>query len=403
MTSHTTIAVIGGGILGSAVAYFLANTKGFDGSITVFEPDPTYARSSTARSAAAIRQQFNIPVNVDMSRFSYEFYTHADTHLKVGDQPVDLQFTERGYLTLAAPQDGARLHNAYQIQREHGVDVRFLRPADMQQQMPWLDVEGIGAACLGLHGEGWFDALASLHALRRKAEALGVTYIPARVAGMQTHGEQITVIELANGTHVTVDTVVNAAGAQAARIARMAGVDIPIESRKRCAFVFRSGAPLPDFPNLVDPTFAGRGVFVRAYGENFMAVTSPDPANDADTSSLDVDMRLFDDIVQPALARRVRNFQNIELVDAWAGHYEFNTFDQNAILGPHAELQNLMLLCGFSGHGVMHAPAAGRGIAELIATGAYQTIDLSPLSYERIPAHRPLDDPQASESRTDER
>ena len=179
----------------------------------------------------------------------------------------------------------------------------------------------------------------------------------------------------------------------------MAGIDLPIESRKRCAFVFRSSTPVETFTNLIDTTYASRGVYARPFGTNYMGMTSPDPDKDPEAFDFDVDKNLFEEFVRPALSRRVEGFQDMQLVDSWAGHYELNTFDQNAILGPHPEINNFIFLCGFSGHGVMHAPAAARGIAEWITTGAYQTIDLSPLGYQRILDGRPFDDPQASEVR----
>jgi glycine/D-amino acid oxidase-like deaminating enzyme len=397
MTRHSRIAIIGGGMLGSAVAYFLAQQQGLGGSVIVFEPDSTYARSSTARSAAALRQQFNIPVNIELSRFGYEFFAHANRYLSVDGNPIDLGFVERGYLMLASAEGVARLRRAFEVQRAHGVDVTLLAPAELAAHFPWLNVQGVDAGCLGRAGEGWFDPLKAVQALRRKVEALGVQYVSAQVRAIQVLGGRVVAVDLDDGTRIAVDTVVNAAGAKAAQVARMAGITIPIEARKRCAFIFRASRSLPNFPNLVDSTLHQGGVFVRAYGEHFMAVTSPDPADDQETFDFDVDERLFEQVIRPALARRVHEFQRIERVDAWAGHYEYNTFDQNALLGPHPDVHNFIFACGFSGHGVMHAPAAGRGIAELIATGAYQTIDLGPLGYERIRDRRPLDDPQASE------
>merc|ERR1719161_3416592 len=180
----------------------------------------------------------------------------------------------------------------------------------------------------------------------------------------------------------------------------MTGLKIPVESRKRTAFVFRPrGVPPAGFCNLVDPTFGGRGVYSRPYGDKFLGMISPHPADDLHTDSLEPDWDLFSQVVAPALGQRVHGFEDLELVDAWAGHYEMNTFDQNAIIGSHPTLTNFIFACGLSGHGVMHAPAIGRGISELLATGAYQTQDLSLFRFERIAANARLDDVQASEHR----
>lgn len=399
MTQDQTIAIIGGGVIGSAAAYFITGAPGFAGRVVVLEPDPSYARSSTARSAAAIRQQFNLAVNIQLSQASYAFLAGAEAALAVDGRRPALGLTERGYLVLTPPDGTARLRRAYELQRALGVAVDFLEPAALRARFPWIATDDLGAGCLGLAQEGYFDALALTRALRQKAEAQGARYIAQRVIAMRRAGDRIAELRLADGTTLAPDLVLNAAGAQAGRVAALAEVALPIESRKRCAFVFRADADPASFPNLVDPTFGGRGVFVRPYGAHFMAVTSPDPADDPDTSDDTVDAALFDQIVRPALARRARGFTDSELVEAWAGHYEMNTLDQNAIVGRHPQVANLLLACGFSGHGVMHAPAAGRAIAELITAGRYQTIDLSPLGVERVLAGRPLDDPQASEGR----
>jgi FAD-dependent oxidoreductase domain-containing protein 1 len=391
------VAIVGGGLVGSAVAYFLATSGDFRGSVVVFEPDPTYARASTPRSAAAIRQQFNFGLNVDLSRFGYEFFTAAPRLLAVDGAEPDLPFTECPYLILAAPEGVGRLSAAHRRQVERGAAVDYLDAPALRSRVPWLVTDGIGAGTLGRGGEGWLEPLPTLLALRRKVEALGVRYLPARVVGLDLDGTRVASVSLDDGTRVRVGTLVNAAGAQAARVARLAGIEVPVEARKRTAFVFRAAEPPHGFTNLVDPTFGGRGIYARPYGDHFMAVTAPD--DDPDTDSLEPDLALFDARIRPGLGRRVRGFERMELVDAWAGHYELNAFDQNAIIGPHPEIGNFLLACGFSGHGVMHAPAAGRGIAELIATGAYRSLDLTPYGYERIAAGRPLDDVQLSEPR----
>ena len=394
--NHTII--IGGGIIGSMIGYFL-KSHGHTGNITILEPDPSYQRSSTARSASAIRQQFNLGINAAMSNFSFHFLRQAASHLRVGDSAPDIGFQERGYLVLATPEGAARLREAHARQVANGADVAFLEPAALEQRLPWVNTTGIGAACLGQSGEGWFDPNALLHATRRKAEALGVQYQTARVTGLRVQHDRVRSVQLEHGGQLEADTVINAAGAQAARVAALAGIDIPIESRKRSAFVFAPRERPFEMTNIIDPTFGARGVYARPYQEHVLAVTSPAPEDDPDTDNLEPDLHLFDEVIVPALSRRVRGFEQMQLVHAWAGHYEMNTFDQNAILGPHPRIQNFVFACGLSGHGIMHAPAIGRGISEWLMTGAYQTLDLEPFGFERLLRGVPLDDVQASEHR----
>ena len=398
-SSQPTVAIIGGGIMGSAAAYFLSQDKNFNGTVLVFEPDPSYAYSATVRSAAAIRQQFNVPVNVQLSSFSYQFFKGINQILDLSRSEFDIQFTDRSYLVLAPPSGAEKLRHISELQRSLGAEVQFMLPDEIRKRFPWFKTEEVGAGCLGLSGEGWFDARTALKALRTKAETLGAEYVQAEINAIHRKASRITAVETTEGGLSNADIVIDAAGAKAGLVARMAGIDLPIESRKRCAFVFRSSTPVETFTNLIDTTYASRGVYARPFGTNYMGMTSPDPDKDPEAFDFDVDKNLFEEFVRPALSRRVEGFQDMQLVDSWAGHYELNTFDQNAILGPHPEINNFIFLCGFSGHGVMHAPAAARGIAEWITTGAYQTIDLSPLGYQRILDGRPFDDPQASEAR----
>lgn len=393
-----TIVIVGGGIVGSCIALYLAK-EGLGSRIIVLEPDPAYERSSTTRSASALRTQFNLGINVAMSHFSYEFYNSASTHLSISGELVDLQFEDCPYLILSAPEGMSRMQAAHERQLGNGADVDLLISPQDFKRVPWLRTEGIGVATLGQSGEGWLEPRLALDALRRKSESMGVTYVDDRAAGFELQAGHITRVRLENGDPISVETVINAAGAQAAQVAAMAGLTLPIEARKRSAFVFRSATPPLGFTNLVDPTFASRGVYVRPYRGDFLAVTSPAPEVDVHTDDMSPDLPLFDDVVRPGLARRVIGFEDIQLVDAWAGHYEINTFDQNAVIGRHPEVQNFVIACGLSGHGVMHAPAIGRGVSELMTTGKYQTLDLTPFRFERIADGLQLDDVQASEHR----
>ena len=114
------------------------------------------------------------------------------------------------------------------------------------------------------------------------------------------------------------------------------------------------------------------------------------PAHDPDDLPLDVDHALFDEVLWPALAARVPAFEALRPLQSWAGYYELNTFDQNAIVGAHPRWTNLYFANGFSGHGLQQSPAVGRGVAELLVHGRYRTLDLSPLAFERIESERPL-------------
>lgn len=397
MVAGGGVGIVGGGIVGTTIACFLRDL-GYRDRVVVYEPDPTYERTSTFRSAAAIRQQFNLAVNVAMSRFGAAFFADLDARLRRDGRGIS--FSSVPYLTLAAKGGFERLREAHARQVQVGADVALLERDELQDLFPWIVTSDLAGATLGRSGEGWFDPRAALIALRDRAISSGATYVASRVVDMERSDEAIESITTDGGARHRHDWVVDAAGRHAADVARLAGVDLPIESRKRTAFVFSSRRKVPQVVQVVDPTVADRGLYLRPFGTGFMAVTAPPPEDDPEDFGFEPQRRLFDDVVRPALARRVPDFGDVELRDMWAGHYEMNTFDQNAIIGRHRDVSNLVLACGFSGHGVMHAPAAARGTAELITTGWFRRLDLTPFSADRLNGGERLDDVQPSEGRS---
>ncbi|EKV28703.1 Sarcosine oxidase beta subunit [Caenispirillum salinarum AK4] len=388
--SSSDVVIVGGGIIGSAIAYFLASDSGFGGSVTVIERDPSYRESSTALSAASIRQQFSVPENIAMSLYGIRFLREAAERLAVdGDDGPALSLVEGGYLFLATPDTRGILERNHALQTAAGADIAWLEPADLKARFPWLTTDDVCAGTLGLSGEGWFDAYALLQGFRKKARSLGVTYVDDEVTGFDRAGGgtgDVAAVLTRSGGRIACGTVVNAAGARAGDVAALAGVELPVRPRRRCVFVFDCREPVPGLPLMVDPS----GVYVRPEGDRFICGVSPDEADDPDTLALDVDYPLFDDHIWPILAHRVPAFEAIKQVGAWAGLYEVNTLDHNAILGPHPDARNLLFANGFSGHGLQQAPAVGRGIAEWIVHGRWVSLDLSAFSYDRIPANRPV-------------
>lgn len=380
------VVVIGGGVIGSAIAYFLAR-QDFPGSIVVVERDSSYRSSSTALSAASIRQQFSVPENIAMSMFGIGFLRAVDEHLAVDGESVALSLHEGGYLFLATPDKRGILARNHALQTAAGADIAWLERDALKERFPWLAVDDIAAGTLGLSGEGWFDAYALLQAFRKKARSLGVTYVDgAEVAAIERDGARVTAVRLDCGHRIACGLAVNAAGARGGMVAELAGLLLPVRPRRRCVFVFDCKEEVPGLPLLIDPT----GVYVRPEGRQFICGVSPDEASDFDTLDLDVDYPLFEDHIWPTLAHRIPAFEAIKQVGAWAGLYEVNTLDHNAVLGPHPEVANFLFANGFSGHGLQQAPAVGRAIAEWIMHGRWISLDLSAFGYDRIPANRPV-------------
>jgi glycine/D-amino acid oxidase-like deaminating enzyme len=380
------VAIVGGGVIGSSIAYHLAAEPAFGGSILVVERDPSYADGSTARSAGAIRQQFSTPENIAMSRFGIGFMREAGERLAVDGEAAEIGLVESAYLFLASAAGVAVLRANHAVQTENGARVALLSPDELAARFPWIRTDGVAGAALGLADEGWLDPYALLQAFRRKARSLGAEYVPDEAVGIAVEDGRVARLQLAGGGTVACGALIDAAGPRAAAVAAMAGLELPVRPRKRIVYVVDCRQEIAGLPLLIDTN----GVWVRPEGGQFICGVSPPEDEDPDCLDLEIDDRFFEETVWPTLARRVPAFEAIKLVRAWAGHYAMNTVDQNAILGPHPELANFYFANGFSGHGLQQSPAVGRGIAEIIAFGAYRTLDLSRFGYGRFAEGRPI-------------
>jgi len=387
-SQRADVVIVGGAIVGSAVATFLARRPDWDGRVVVVERDPTYRTSSTALSAASIRLQFSTPLNIEISRFGIGLIKDLDGWLGVPNEPrPEIDFVEGGYLFLATQAGLPILEANHAVQRAHGVNVALLDPGELRRRFRWMAVDDLAGGSLGLSDEGWFDAHALLQAFRRSARALGVEYLPGEVVRVERDGPAVKGVRLADGRSIQAAVVVNAAGPRAAEVATMAGLELPVRPRKRFVYHFDCRARLGPAPLTINPG----GVYFRPEGPAWIGGFSPregDP--DPDTLDLEVDRSPFETIVWPELTRRVPAFESVRLLDAWAGHYEVNTLDHNGVIGPHPDVPGFLFANGFSGHGLQQAPAVGRGLAEWIAAGRYETLDLTPLGYERITRNQPF-------------
>lgn len=371
------VVIAGGAAVGSSVAYFLTHDLGFTGSIAVVERDPTYARSATTLSAASIRQQFSTPENIRMSAFGVRFFRDLKTRFGAD---ADIAFRERGYLLLASESGRDTLRSNHAVQKAEGADIVLMNGPALAAKFPWLNRDDLALGAFGQTGEGWFDAHSLLTLLRNAARQKGVTYIHDEVTGIERSGAQINGVTLKSGAHLSCGTLVNAAGPQAGDVAALAGIALPVEPRKRSVFVVACRTPLPGMPLIVDPS----GVWIRPEGEVYICGVSPPEEADPRARDFEVDYPQFDDIVWPALAQRIPAMEALKLQRAWAGHYDYNTLDQNAVIGRHPDVPNFIFANGFSGHGLQQSPATGRAVAELIVHGKFVAIDLSLFGYERI-------------------
>ncbi len=404
--------------MGSSLAYHLAAARGTGEGIVVVERDSSYKAASAVLSAGGIRQQFSLRENVQMSLYGVDFLKRAGELLAAdGDlEPVDVQFQERGYLFLASAAGHETLLRNHATQVAAGAHwMQILGPDELAARFPWLKLDGVVAGSLGTANEGWFDPWALLRGMRRKATALGVEYVEGEPvsATVDAATKRVASVDVATtrarGGVVwqfrPSQAVANAAGAHAAAVlATLAGAHrvaaLPVSPRKRCVFYLRCpppprpappATPLWHAPLTVDPS----GVYFRPEGasstDTYLCGVSPEAEHDEEVRTAEAlavgesdHARLFEDTIWPALYERAEAFAELKVLASWAGLYEYNTLDQNAIIGWHPDLRNVVHLNGFSGHGLQHAPAAGRAAAELVEHGAFRSLDLSLFSFDRV-------------------
>ena len=367
--------IVGGGVIGCAVAYYLAREHGV--LAQVLERDPTYTRASSALSASSVRQQFSTPLNIALSRASLDL---------MAPWRDDLSFVEAGYLYLASEAGAEVLRALNQLQRSVGADIRLLDRDALRARWPWLTTNDVALGSWGASGEGWFDGPALHQRLRREAVALGVRFDRADIHNFETHADTVRAAIDTNGTRYEADHMLLCAGAWSAPLAAALGVALPVRARKRDVFVLEAPTTLPGCPLLIDPS----GVWMRPEQRVFLT-GAPPRDGDPDDAPLDaIDHGLFDEHIWPVLAARIPAFEALRVRSAWAGYYEMNTFDHNGLVGALPGWRNVFTACGFSGHGMQHALAVGRGLASFVVRGEWGAIDLAPLSPERLARNEPL-------------
>jgi glycine/D-amino acid oxidase-like deaminating enzyme len=356
LPGRADVVIAGGGIIGTCVAFFLKEL-GFGGSVLVLERDMSFRTASTTLSAAGIRQQFTTPLNARMSQFGFAFLRSLPQ--RFGPE-ADVALRENGYLIVASAAGEAALRRAQAAVVAEGAAVAWLDPAGLAARFPWLNLAGLAGGTLGLAGEGWFDAHLLLAAVRRAARAAGVMFRQAEVTGVETAPHQVTAVRTAAGERVGCGTLVNAAGPRSGALARLWGAAMPL-------------------------LFDVSGFWMRPEGDGFLCGIQPAPEQDGHPGDdFEPQHELFEAVLWPALAHRVPAMERLRLQRAWAGHYEVNLLDHNGVVGRDGVRPNIIYATGFSGHGVMHAPATGRAVAELVVHGAYRALDLAPLGFDRI-------------------
>ena len=382
------VVIIGGAMLGSATAWFLADNPDFQGRVLVVERDPSYEWAATSHTNSCIRQQFSTELNVRISQFGAAFVQDLPRHMGAVAGAPKLKIQNFGYLYLAnTPEFAEVLRASQRVQAAAGAGTRLLTAAEIKAEYPFYQVDDLVLGSINTVDEGYFDGITLFDRFRSQARARGVEYIANEVVAITKAGSRAVSVTLRSGEVVACGQVVNASGTRGAATARMVGIEIPVEPRKRFTWVISAETPLSrDLPLTIDPS----GVHMRQDGRASYMIgghTDDDPAVAFDDFAMD--HGIWQDHIWPTIASRIPQFEAVKVQREWVGHYDFNVLDQNAITGPHPEVTNFLFLNGFSGHGLQQSPAMGRGTAEWLTYGAYRTLDLSPLGFERIAAGRP--------------
>lgn len=377
--TRASVVIVGGGVMGAATAFFLARDHGV--RALVLERDPSYARASSALSASSIRQQFSTPINIALSSWSLAFLRRIGDELTVDGDAPHIGLVEAGYLYLASAAGAPTLRANHAVQRAHGADVTLLSPDELRARFPWLNPSDLALGAFGESGEGWFDGPGLLQALRRKAIACGARFHAADAVGVDAHADRVHAVRCRDGQRFGADAVVLCAGAWSAPLAARLGITLPVRPSKRDVFVLDSPARLPNCPLVIDPS----GVWFRPEGRGFIAGAPPrGDASDGEAPLDAIDHALFDDVIWPVLAARVPAFDALRVRSAWAGYYDMNIVDHNGLAGALPGWRNAFTACGFSGHGMQHAPAVGSALAALIAGGRSSAPALDVLSVQRL-------------------
>ncbi len=378
------VVIVGGAMYGSSVAWFLTDNPDFDGTILVVERDPTYEFTSTSHTNSCMRQQFSREINIRVSQFAADYVKNFRAYMGGDERVPHPRLQSYGYMYLADNAAfAAILKENQELQAACGAGTKHMMPDEIAAAYPFYNLDDIIAGNHNLRDEGYFDGNTLFDWWRRSARERGVEYLTNEVVAMNTNasGTRVESVVLKSGEVISCGTVVNASGPRAVLTSRMAGIEIPVEPRKRYTFIFEAEQPLDrDLPLTIDPS----GVHMRTDGTYYLAGCPPDDDPAVDYDDFVQDHSIWEDKVWPAIATRIPQFEAIKLRNSWAGHYAYNTFDQNAILGPHSQVENFIFVNGFSGHGFQQSPAMGRGTAELITHGEYRTLDLSPFGYDRI-------------------
>ncbi|MGE5702633.1 MAG: NAD(P)/FAD-dependent oxidoreductase [Clostridia bacterium] len=377
MSNRYDLLIVGGGIMASSIACNLLK-DGYTGRIALFEQDRTYEFASTPRSEGGIRQMFTTEVNIRLSQYSMQVYKQFEQEMALDGEDIRIDLKQHGYLFLVDDTTLPPFLEKLDFQRSLGVDVQVLTQDELKTMIPELNVADVSAGIFSPE-DGYMDPYSVLQAYIKKAKRMGAEYKYQKVARIQSDGlRQISGVVLESGEEYFAPIVINASGAWSGEISKTVGIDIPVRPLRRQVYSIQTAVP---FQKPLPFIFDRSGIHFRSEGPKINVGLAKDVPYGFE---FHWEKDFFLEEIWPRLAARSAHFEKLKLERGWAGVYDYNYIDHNAIIGGHPELNGYYMVTGFSGHGFQQAPAAGKAMSELIRLGRYETIDLAALSIERF-------------------
>jgi len=384
-TDLAKVVIIGGGIIGSSLAWQLAKA-GLSNELIVVEPDPSYEYAATPRAVGGIRFVQGLLENLEMSLYGRTVFENFSENLDIKDDTTDLNFRECGYLFLGAAGSGSGFEKNHKMLTGAGADIELLDQAELKNLLPNFNFNDVEISLYSPR-DARIDPDSALHGYRRSALELGVQYKKDKVTGINHNKSKIESVNLESGETISVELVVNAANCWAPGICELVGMKIPVMPVRRQTFFFDMQQEIGFCPAIRDHN----GLSFRPDSSGFIAGKTA--AGGETGFNWNLNHLEFEQELWPLMARRSKAFEAIKYKGGWVGHYDQNLMDGNPILGHWSGgLSNFIVAAGFSGHGLQHAPAVSLGLSELILHGGFRTFDLSLFSYDRVINNAPISD-----------
>ncbi|MFE2809222.1 NAD(P)/FAD-dependent oxidoreductase [Streptomyces nigra] len=374
MTAHASAVVVGGGVIGAAIAYHLARAGVPD--VVLVERDEL-ASGSTSKAAGGVRAQFSDGLNIRLGARSLEAFARFEQ-----DTGYDIGLHRVGYLFLLSTQkDVTAFEAAVRLQNSLGVPSRMIDPAEARELSPLISTDGLLAAAYS-PDDGHCTPESVVHGYAAAARRHGARILRhTTVTGIERHGDRITGVTTGTG-RIATDTVICAAGAWSRAVGAMAGVDLPVEPlRRQIAVTAPVDALPPRLPMTIDFTTS---LYFHTEGPGLLlGMSDPDERPGFDTSTHD---RWIPRLAE-AMRHRAPALLDLRRTGGWAGLYEV-TPDHNALIGEATSVSRFLYATGFSGHGFLQGPAVGEVVRDLYL-GRVPFVDVSPLSAGRFAAGAP--------------